>query len=96
RLAAWLSSLEGAFWGMRLPRSVVARCLQYHTAAYPPVALVANLLVWGYLWLLERAVLTRATGVAFAFTLSGAVIIAAGYLFGMYLIAMRQIRYANQ
>lgn len=95
RFAGWLSSLEGAYWGMRLPRAVVQRCLNYHTACYLPIGIVANLIVWGYRWMVETGMLSRATGVNFAYTLSGAVIASAAYLFSMYLTAMRQTRYAN-
>jgi hypothetical protein len=95
RLATWLSSMEGAYWGMRLPYDVVKRCLQYHTAAYLPIGILANLLVWGYRWLLETGVLLATTGVAFAYTLSAAVVVSAAYLFQMYMVAMRNTRYAN-
>jgi hypothetical protein len=95
RFAGWLSSMEGAYWGMRLPRAVVLRCLNYHTACYLPIGIVANLIVWGYRWLVANNLVSPATGVNFAYTLSGAVIASAAYLFSMYLTAMRQTRYAN-
>lgn len=95
RFAGWLSSLEGAYWGMRLPRRVVQRCLNYHTACYLPISLTAATIVWGYRWLLANGLVSPATGVYFAYTLSGAVVVSAAYLFGMYLTAMRQTRYAN-
>jgi len=95
RFAGWLSSWEGAFWGMRLPRAVVQRCLNYHTAYYLPIGLVASGVVWGYRWLLQTGAVSPATGLNFAYTLCSVVVISAGYLFWMYMTAMRQTRYAN-
>ncbi|HRK32702.1 MAG TPA: hypothetical protein PLD59_16680 [Tepidisphaeraceae bacterium] len=95
RFAGWLSSLESAYWGMRLPIPVVRRCLHYHTASYLPIGIVANIVVWSYRWMIEVGIISRGTGVTFAYTLSGVVIASAAYLFLMYLTAMRQTRYAN-
>lgn len=96
RLAAWLSSMEGAYWGMRLPGPSVRRCLCYHSACYLPISVLAATIVWGYRWLILGGVVTRSSGMIYLYTLSGAVIVSAGYLFYMYMIAMRQTRYANR
>lgn len=95
RLAAWLSSMEGAYWGMRLPLPVVQRCLRYHTAAYLPIAIVANILVWGWRWAVSFWPMLAIYGVQFAVSLSVAVVLSAWYLFWMYMVAMRNTRYAN-
>lgn len=96
RLAAWLSAMEGRFWGMRLPRSAVLRCLHYHTACYLPVALTAAVVVWGYRLLLHTGTVTWATAIYYPWILSALVILSAGYLFRQYVIAMRGIRFANR
>lgn len=96
RLAAWLSALEGRYWGMRLPHSAVARCLQYHAASYLPVGLLAAGLVWGYWFGLRAGVWSWRSAQWYPWILSGAVVVSAGYLFAQYLVAMRNIRYANR
>lgn len=96
RLAAWLSAMEGRYWGMRLPRSAVARCLQYHAASYLPVGLLAVTLVWGYWIGLHAGWWSWTSGRWYPWILSAAVVVSAGYLFAQYLFAMRNIRYANR
>ena len=96
RLAAWLSAIEGRYWGMRLPHAVVRRGLQFHSAHYLPVGLLAVVIVWGY----RILVATRLVGYRFddvyLYTLCGAVIISAGYLFRTYWIAMKSMMFANR
>mgnify|MGYP001212071015 CR=1 FL=1 len=96
RLAAWLSALEGRYWGMRLPQPAVLRCLQYHTACYLPVGIVAVLAVWGYRLMLRTGLVSWATALYYPWILSALVIVSAGYLFRQYMIAMRSIRFANR
>lgn len=96
RLAAWLSALEGRYWGMRLPQHAVLRCLQYHTACYLPISLLAATAVWGYRAMLGTGVVSWTSALYYPWILSGLVILSAGYLFRQYMIAMRAIRFANR
>ncbi|HVT88130.1 MAG TPA: hypothetical protein VHD56_04700 [Tepidisphaeraceae bacterium] len=96
RLAAWLSAIEGRYWGMRLPFPVVMRGLLFHTAHYLPVGLVAVAMVWGYRLLLMWRVLNHANDTIYLYSLCGAVIVSAVYLFNTYWIAMRSMMYANR
>jgi hypothetical protein len=96
RLAAWLSAIEARYWGMRLPLPVVRRGMQFHTANYLPVAMLAAALVWGYRLLLETGILSRRFDDIYLYTLCGAVIVSAMYLFRSYWIAMRSMMYANR
>jgi hypothetical protein len=95
-LAAWLSAIEARYWGMRLPAPIVRRGLQFHAACYVPVSLLAAGIVWGYRLLLELGLATATSPTAYLYTLSGAVIACAAYLFGMYWIAMKNMMYANR
>jgi hypothetical protein len=96
RLAAWLSFLEARYWGMRLPQPTVRRGFRYHAACYLPVGLLAISLVWGHLLLLWSGFLDHRSATYYLFTLCGAVIASAGYLFYMYWIAMKSMMYANR
>lgn len=95
RLATWLTSKEGAFWGMRLPSHVVTRAMSFHAANYLPVALVALLVTGGYRVALLLGITNAASGVAYLITLSVLVVVSALWLFESYVIAMRRIRLAN-
>ena len=95
-LAAWLSAIESAFWGMRLPQQIVKRGLQFHAACYFPVGLFAVAIVWGYAALLQLGTLAYTSATYYLYVLCGAVILSAGYLFRMYWIAMRNMMYANR
>ena len=95
-LAAWLSSLEARYWGMRLPHRIVRRGLQFHAASYLPVALLAVCITWGYRALLGANVVTYASATYYLYTLCAAVILSAVYLFRMYWIAMKGMMYANR
>jgi hypothetical protein len=96
RLAGWLSSIEGRFWGMRLPPPAVARALRFHSACYLPVGLLAVAIVWGYRFLIKSGVLDVRSILWYPWTLSAAVVVSAAYLFWQYVIAMRAIRFANR
>jgi hypothetical protein len=97
QLAAWLSAIEAKYWGMRLPLNVVRRGLIFHTAHYLPVGILLNLIVWTYqLVVAPRQSFLRPWDMAYLYTLCGAVIVSAGYLFRTYWIAMRAMMYANR
>lgn len=95
RLAGWLTSKEGAFWGMRLPRQVVGRAMSFHAANYLPVGLLALLVTAGYRLMLVWNWTDASSGVTYLMTLCVLVIAAAIWLFQSYVIAMRRIRLAN-
>jgi hypothetical protein len=95
-LAAWLTSVEARYRGMRLPKPVVARALDYHTAAYLPVAIFSTLTVVGYRWLIDHNRLDPLTwNATYLYVLCGEVIVGAIYLFNGYWIGMRNVMYAN-
>jgi hypothetical protein len=98
-LATWLSALEAKYWGMRLPYGVVKRGLTFHRAAYIPVGLLANVIVWGHYCVLEyyfdQIDIPRADTI-YIYALCAAVVLSAGYLFQAYWIAMRSLMYANR
>ncbi|MFT3788889.1 MAG: hypothetical protein QM770_22410 [Tepidisphaeraceae bacterium] len=96
RLAGWLSSLEAGFWGMRLPLTVVRRAMDYHSAAYLPVALVAFVIVFGYMALTMAGTIDLTTLPTYLYVIAGYVVVSAAYLFRMFVIAMMGVRYANQ
>lgn len=95
-LASRLTHWEASYRGLRLTLPAVRRGLYYHAIHYVPVAAVAAATVVGYGYLVRRDVVdpTRATP-AYLYTLSGEVVLAAGYLFKTYWIAMRNMMYAN-
>lgn len=95
RLAAWLTTKEGAFWGMRLPPAVVRRALAFHTANYLPVAVLAFLVTFGYRIGLMMEWTDASTGVRYLIVLCVLVVAAAFWLFESYVVAMRRIRLAN-
>jgi hypothetical protein len=95
-LASKLSAFEAGWWGMRLPLNAVRRAMDYHSAAYVPVAIGAFVIIWGYLLLRATDVLAIDTLPTYLYVLAGYVIVAAGYLFRMFVIAMTSIRWANQ
>lgn len=95
RLAAWLTTKEGAFWGMRLPTPVVTRALNFHAANYLPVAVLAVLLTGGYRVALALQWTDATSGVIYLVCLCVLVVVSALWLFESYVIAMRRIRLAN-
>jgi hypothetical protein len=94
-LAARLSAWEAAYRGMRLPHQVVVRGLQYHSAHYLPVALLAFTTVAGYQILLATHVLTELSAPRYLYILCAEVILSAGYLFSTYWKGMRNMMFAN-
>jgi hypothetical protein len=96
RLAAVLTAWEARYRGYRLPRPVVLRGLFYHAAHYLPVALMAFATVAIYVLLTRGRLVTLKESMIYTCVLCGEVVVAAGYLFNTYWIAMRQMMYANQ
>ena len=92
RLTAW----EANYRGIRLPINVVRRGMYYHAAHYLPVGVVAFLIVGGYAAALRSGALGANSITTYLYTLCGAVIVAAGYLFHTYWIGMRNMMYANR
>ena len=95
RAAAKLSEIEGTYRGLRLPYPAVLAVLNYHTAAYTPVAVLAVSTTAGYWLLLRVGVLGYETLVTYLYVLSAEVVLSAGYLFNTYWRAMRATMYAN-
>ncbi len=96
RLAGWLTKVEAAYRGFRLPLAVVRRGLHYHAAHYLPVALIATATVLGYHLGLSNGWIAPTSGATYLYVLSAEVVIAAGYLFNTYWTAMRNLMYANR
>ena len=94
-IAAWLTSWEARYRGLRLPLSVVLRGLDYHAVHYLPVALVSCATVVGYRWLLNHHHLDSSYDAKYLYVLCGEVIVGAAYLFNTYWIGMRNMMYAN-
>jgi hypothetical protein len=94
-LAARLTTWEARYRGYRLPLNVVLRALYFHSAHLLPVAIVALLTCGGYYFFFHPS-MASTTGAAYLYTLSGEVIVAAGYLFQTYWIGMRGWMYANR
>ena len=92
-----LTTIESRFWGMRLPKDVVRRALHYdavHVSA-------ASLLPWAvslfYLCLvISNDVAAQRYASTYLYTLSGAVVAVAVYLFSIYAASMRSLMYANR
>lgn len=97
-LAAWLTYREATWRGLRMPLRAVRRGLYYHAPHYVPPAL-ALLIIVGVMHLLCQfdvvGYWSATTAIVYLYTLSGAVVIGAGYLFWTYWIAMRNIMFAN-
>jgi hypothetical protein len=97
RFAAWLTTVEATYRGIRLPSAVVNRGLGFHYVHYVPVAVVAATLVCGYLIGVHYGYLDPWTTTrAYLYTLSGAVVLGSGYLFLTYWIVMKNMMYANR
>lgn len=96
RLIAWLTSLEGAYWGYRLPAQRVRRVLCYLTSQFVPWAAVASGLIMLYMLLRTQGFLPEHPPHWYLYGLSGFVVIASGAIFFSYVRAMGAIRYANQ
>jgi hypothetical protein len=95
-LAARLTAWEARHRNLRLPYQVALRGLDYHSAHYLPVAIVAWLTVGGYRLLLITAVLDDGSGPSYLFLLCAEVLLAAAYLFKTYWTAMRNMMFANR
>lgn len=95
-LATWLSVIESRYWGMRLPHQVVQRGMAFHAADYLPVGVVAVCIIWGYRAVLAMDPSNHRFDIYYLYTLSGFVVVAAGYLFKTYWIGMRNMMYANR
>lgn len=92
RLTAW----EAGYRGLRLPRPVVQRAMDYHAVHLLPAALVGVLTVAGYAALAGRdPTLAADMAMPYIYALAGEVIVAAVYLFKTYWAAMRNLMYAN-
>jgi hypothetical protein len=94
-LVAYLSAAEGRYWGLRLPRGIVRRVLHYWTVHAAAASIVISFVPLAYLLML---VANPRAGLYFAeylYVLSGAVVVAAMYLFRTYWIAMKSIMYGN-
>ena len=96
RLASYLTAWEAAYRGLRLPRRVVQRALDYHSVHLLPVCLLALVTVAGYQLLLGSRVLSNAADVTYLWTICGEVVVCAAYLFFTYWAAMRNIMFANR
>jgi hypothetical protein len=93
RLAAWLTTLEATYRGYRLPIRVVRRAMYYNAAQLIPVGVVMLATVGGYaFWQTTNSF----NPITYLYVLAGEVIVAAGYLFSAYWIAMSNLMYANR
>jgi hypothetical protein len=95
-MAARLTTWEATYRGIRLPLPVVRRGMYYHAAHYLPVAVIATMLVGGYALLSHFRLVRIDTLTTYLYTLCGAVVVAAAYLFHTYWIGMRNMMYANR
>lgn len=95
KLVALLTFWEARYWGYRLPRHVVLRALHYLSVHFLPTSLLALLTVAGWRVALQRGWLTFSDAPVYLYVISGLVVLAAGYVFGIYVLAMRRIMYAN-
>lgn len=95
RVTGWLTTKEGAFWGMRLPPTVVQRAMSFHAANYLPVGVAAFLVTFGYRIALMLEWSDATSGVKYLVGLCVLVVGSAIWLFESYVIAMRRIRLAN-
>jgi hypothetical protein len=79
-----------------LPGGRFLRGLDFHTAHYLPVGIVAVAVVWGYRVLLECQIVSHLYDAIYLYTLCGVVILSAIYLFQTYWIAMKNMMFANR
>ena len=95
-LASRLTAWEAAYRGLRLPRPVVERALQYHSAHYLPVALFTFITIAGYQYLIQyRPSIAFDYPMHYLYLLCAEVILAAGYLFITYWTGMKNLMFAN-
>lgn len=95
-IAAWLTTWEATYRGLRLPLVAVRRALCYHAVHLLPVALVALVTVEGYAALSRAGIFARMHDLWYLYTLCGEVLVSAAYLFFSYWAAMRNILFANK
>jgi hypothetical protein len=97
-IAALLTHWEASYRGLRLPLAVVRRALAYHAANYLPVALLGAITTTLF-WIFREPAADRVgvyqLQILYLYTISGEVILAAGFLFWRYWIAMRNMMFAN-
>jgi hypothetical protein len=94
-LISLIAAAEGRWWGYRLKRPVVRRAMQYLT---PHMAMIVNLPYLVVVGFFIAIALRRDLGLyvtQYLFVLSGAVVVAAVYLFRIFMYAMRGIVYTN-
>lgn len=97
RLASFLTRIEGSYWGYRMPAAAVQRAMHYHAAQLLPVSIVTLLTIGGYRGLtLFHLISSAETAVTYLIVLCVEVVLAAGYLFRTYWIAMKNIMFANR
>ena len=95
-VAARLTAWEAAYRGFRLPQPVVLRALAYHAVHLLPSSALALAFVSAYAIDQSWPVVKTFTELVYTYSLCGLVIVSAGYLFGTYWIAMRNLFYANR
>ncbi|QOV89936.1 hypothetical protein [Humisphaera borealis] len=92
----YLTAWEAGYRGLRLPRPIVARAIDYHAVHLVPPAILGTVTVLAYDWLNRHdGNLAAAWIMTYIYTLAAEVIVSAGYLFVTYWAAMRNLMYAN-
>jgi hypothetical protein len=92
RLASRLTSFEGTYRGLRMPLPIVRRVMNYHQATLIVPAFIAMCITLVPHFFANA---TWYTDMRYLYTLSGVVVVGAGYLFMSYWGAMRRVMYAN-
>lgn len=97
RLFARVTAFEAAYRGLRLPRDVVRRAMDYHAVHLLPPALLGMATTGIYAEIHDRdPTLAASLAVPYIYTLAGEVVLAAAYLFRTYWTAMRNVMYGNR
>jgi len=95
-LAARLTHWEASYRGLRLTLPVVRRGLYFHAVHYLPVAVVAVVTVYAYVYGVWHGTFDPVrTTTWYLYTLCAEVVLAAAFLFKTYWTAMRNMMYAN-
>jgi hypothetical protein len=95
-VAARLTAWEAAYRGIRLPKRVVLRGLDYHAPHYLPIAVRVAAVIFGYQIIIRYAPNTAGLyATTYLYVLCGAIVIGAIYSFKTYWIAMRNLMYGN-
>lgn len=96
-LVVRLTNWEANYWGFRLPADVVRRACHYLAAQATLSVALPWLITLVYLcWTLAHTEKAAIYLTAYLYTLSGAVVISAVYLFYVYVAAMKSLMYANR